>query len=610
MTRRWVPTVLATFLTLGGVLAALLWPDRPSPLAPEEAGWVDAATLTLGLPPEASGDLAPLLLPALQRARAVDDSARRASLLEHEIARLSVAVVQASDGPIPALDPAPVCLRTLGGSSPEAFVEALGPSDVAEVGTPLMPSCALAVVAVDSTVPLLASQGSAVRALASGDTPTVVVALGSPSVAEGLPKTDAFIATHSVHPAALRAAADAIRGRIAVTGRLRSGGSEYRAGDGIDLPQHALRADSPEAAGLAPDVADAVDAVIARGLADGAFPGAAVAIGRGGVLVRLQGYGGLTDGGEPVTPDTPYDLASLTKVVATTTLTMRAVERGDLDLDAPVRDLVPSFQPIGGEAITPRHLLSHTAGHRPFWPFFYYGMTPEAAREFIHADTLQRVPGERVVYSDFDMIVLGEALEAASGEDLETLTKREVTGPLGMSATGFRPVGSRDLSAAPTERDTLWRQRLLQGEVHDEAASLFGGVSGHAGLFSTARDMARFGFTLANGGDGYGHRLASGETLEQFTTRVRTPGSHAMGLGWMLAPRGRGRTEPMGREMGPRTFGHTGFTGTSIWIDPDEELFIVLLTNRIYPTRERSGIRQVRARLADAVASRIVAPVR
>ncbi|MEL6616059.1 MAG: serine hydrolase domain-containing protein, partial [Bacteroidota bacterium] len=368
--------------------------------------------------------------------------------------------------------------------------------------------------------------------------------------------------------------------------------------------------DSPEAAGLAPGVADAIDAVLARGLASGAFPGASVAVGRGGVLVKLEGYGGLTDGGDPVTPDTPYDLASLTKVVATTSLAMRAAERGDLDLDAPVRDLVPTFRPIGGDAVTPRHLLSHTAGHRPFWPFFYHGMTPEAARAFIHADTLQRVPGERVVYSDFDMIVLGEALETASGETLEALTQREVTGPLGMSDTEFRAVGSRDLRAAPTERDTLWRQRLLQGEVHDEAAALFGGVSGHAGLFSTARDMARFGFTMANGCTGYGHRLASGETLERFTRRVSAPGSHAMGLGWMLAPSARGEAEPMGRRMGPRTFGHTGFTGTSIWIDPDEDLFIVLLTNRIYPTRERRGIRAVRADLADAVASRIVAPVR
>lgn len=612
MSRRRVTALLVSILTFAGALTALLWPGPAPvpPIAPNEAEWVRAASTSLGLDLEVERDVIRRAGPALARVRAVVDSIQRADLLEVEMSRLAITVVQEADGPIPILEPTTICLRYVGAPAPESFVAALAaPSEA--LGVPIEPDCARALITVDPTEELLASHGAEIRALTSGAVPITLITFGSPEAVEGLPQTDALLVTHSTSDASAQAAADAIRGRIPVSGRLTADvRGMYRVGAGVDLTQQALREDSPEAAGLAPDIVAAIDAVLARGLARGAFPGASVAVGRGGVLIRLKGYGDLTADGPPATVDTPYDLASLTKVVSTTSLAMRAVERGDIELDSPVRDLVPTYRPIGGDAITPRHLLTHTAGHRPFWPFYYYGMTPEAARAFIHADTLQRAPGERIVYSDFDMIVLGEALEAASGESLDVLTKREITGPLGMRDTEFRAVGSRDLLAAPTERDTTWRMRLLQGEVHDEAASLFGGVSGHAGLFSTARDMARFGFALANRGEAYGYRLASGETLDQFTRTGATPGSHAMGLGWMLAPRGRGAAEPMGRRMGPRTFGHTGFTGTSIWVDPEEDLFIVLLTNRVHPSRSRRGIREVRAELADAVASRITAPVR
>ena len=162
----------------------------------------------------------------------------------------------------------------------------------------------------------------------------------------------------------------------------------------------------------------------------------------------------------------------------------------------------------------------------------------------------------------------------------------------------------RDPNAAPTEVDRVWRGRTLQGEVHDEAASVFGGVAGHAGLFSTASDMARFGFALANGGEGYGTRLFRRTTLDQFTERVRLRSTYPTGLGWMV---NYGETSA-GAEFGPRSFGHTGFTGTSIWVDPDQALFVVLLTNRVHPTRRNTRIREVRPALADAVAGAVLAP--
>ena len=602
---------LATSVVAASFAAMLSGSASPAALGSDEEAWARAAFDALALAPEAEAQVrlsAPL---ALRQARAVEDSSRRAALLENAFARLAVAVVQEPGGPLPSLGGA-LCVRFVGAAPPEAFAEGLGENvEMLPLrDAPPAADCGLVAVTVASGARPDASDADAIRALASSAAPLALVALGPPSLADGLPRPDAFVATHSAHPAAQRAAADAILGRIPVSGRLagRVRGL-YPKASGVDIAQQVLREDTPEAAGMAPDVAEAIDAVIEQGVASGAFPGAAVAVGRGGVLLRLRGYGALTPGGAAVTPDTPYDLASLTKVVATTALAMRATERGDLDLDAPVSRYVPAYQPVGGADATIRHLLTHTAGQRPFYPFFAHGMTPEAARDFIHRDTLARRPGERIVYSDFDMIVLGEALESASGAPLDQLVRDEITGPLGMAATGFRPTGTVDPLAAPTEVDTTWRMRTLQGEVHDEAASLLGGVAGHAGLFSTARDMARFGFTLTQGGSAYGYDLVAPATLARFTERVRTPGTWTMGLGWMRAPEARDESDSMGRLMGPKTYGHTGFTGTSIWIDPDEELFVVLLTNRVHPTRANTKIRAVRAALADAVAGRIVAPV-
>jgi len=175
-----------------------------------------------------------------------------------------------------------------------------------------------------------------------------------------------------------------------------------------------------------------------------------------------------------------------------------------------------------------------------------------------------------------------------------------------MASTGFREVGVVDRTVAPTESDEIWRHRILQGEVHDEAASVMGGVAGHAGLFSTASDLSRFAFALAEGGDGYGSHLVRRSTLDLFTRSNGLRSTYPAGLGWMLTT-GPGNSAA-GSHFGPRTFGHTGFTGTSIWIDPDQGLFVILLTNRVYPTRRNTRIRGVRTELADAVAGAVVAP--
>jgi CubicO group peptidase (beta-lactamase class C family) len=437
----------------------------------------------------------------------------------------------------------------------------------------------------------------------------VLLAIGNPNNPLGIPEPAAFLAAYGDATPSQRAAAEALFGQIDVGGRLPvSVPGRYAFGEGIQLRQQALRTGTPEEAGLAPDAVARIDAVMDRAIRDRAFPGAAVAVGRGGVLVRLRGYGHLTYAGlDDVTADTPYDLASVTKVVATTSAAMRLVEEGRLDLDAPVARYVPAFGQNGKSGVTVRQLLTHEAGQRAFHPFHTDSPTPDrrAILDFIYADALQYTPGARTVYSDFDMIVLGEVIEAITGMPLDRYAQATLFAPLGMTATGYRPVGRTDPHAAPTENDAGFRGRTLQGEVHDEAAWLMGGVSGHAGLFSTASDLSRFAHVLASGGEGYGVRLFQPGTLAEFTRRVTARGRYPMALGWMAWRAPDEGESSAGRLFGARSFGHTGFTGTSIWIDPESELFVVLLSNRVHPTRRNTRIGRVRPALADAAAGAI-----
>jgi CubicO group peptidase (beta-lactamase class C family) len=453
-----------------------------------------------------------------------------------------------------------------------------------------------------------ARQRAVAERLLASAVPTALVALGPPALAAGLPRADAFVVAYGSAEPEQRAAAEAVAGQVEVGGRLPVPvAGLWAAGAGAHVRQQALRLGTPEEAGLDRATVDRVDAVVRRAVRDGAFPGAAVAVGRDGVLVRLGGYGALTPGGAPATATTAYDLASLTKVVGTTAAVMRLVEAGEVDLDAPVREYLPGYRPVGGTP-TVRQLLSHSAGHRPFYPFYARGVLDrEAVLDFVYRDTLSYRPGARSRYSDFDMIVLGEVVAAVTDRPLDEALSRLVFGPLGMERTGFRAPGTVDPTAAPTERDRVWRGRTLQGEVHDEAASVLGGVAGHAGLFSTAEDLSRFAFLLASGGEAYGARLFRPSTLDRFTERVRLRSTYPTGLGWMLQATGRGYSSA-GSVFGPRSFGHTGFTGTSIWVDPDQGLFVVLLTNRVHPTRRNRKIRSVRADLADAVAGSVRAP--
>jgi CubicO group peptidase (beta-lactamase class C family) len=318
----------------------------------------------------------------------------------------------------------------------------------------------------------------------------------------------------------------------------------------------------------------------------GAFPGAALAVGRGEHLAAIEGIGTTTwKGGSVDAERTVYDLASLTKVVATTTAVMLLVEDGKMELDAPVSRYVPEFSGGAKDAVTIRQLLTHTsglpAGTDP------RGDTRKEALASVIRTPLKAAPGARMVYSDVGFVVLGEAAERAAGEPLPELLQRRVYRPLGMRSTRFKP-GEGCAACSPT-----WERAdgtPVRGIVHDPIARKLGGVAGNAGLFSTAADLSRFAAMLANGGELEGVRIFREETIRTFTQRQ--PGAAERALGWET-PRANG-TGAAGRSMSKTAFGHTGFTGTSLWVDPERGTWAVLLANQTFEPRASNQIQKVR----------------
>jgi len=362
---------------------------------------------------------------------------------------------------------------------------------------------------------------------------------------------------------------------------------------------------------------DAVDAVVREGVAARAFPGGVLAIGREGALVHLRAFGQLTyeAGAAAVVPDTIYDLASLTKVVVTTTLAMILLDEGKLELEAPVSGFFPAFTGGAKDRVTLRQLLTHSGGLQ-WWAPLYKDVKGQAAYlERIVAMELAYAPGSKSVYSDLGLILLGGVVERLGGAPLDELARQRVTGPLAMKDTLYRPPAELVPRIAPTENDP-WRGRVLRGEVHDENAAALGGVAPHAGLFATAADLARFASMLLDEGRGPGRRLVSRATLELFTERAGVPlATRALGWDTPANETGERSSTPgapgytaAGSLLSPRSFGHTGFTGTSMWMDPERELYVILLTNRVHPTRENNGIRAVRAQLADAAVRALEKP--
>lgn len=340
---------------------------------------------------------------------------------------------------------------------------------------------------------------------------------------------------------------------------------------------------------------DTLQVILRAGVRDSAFPGAIAVVGtRDGVLAQATA-GHLDWSSSPApTATTLWDLASLTKVVALTSAMLQLVAAGKIDLDAPVQRYLPKFKGPGKDRVTIRHLLTHSSGLPAWRPLYKEATSPAEAMALVYETPLDTVPGVRMVYSDLGAILLGEVVRVVSGQTLDRYTATHVFQPLGMRDTQFRPPPSLLNRIAPTEIDP-WRQRQLRGEVHDENAFALGGVSAHAGLFSSAADLVRLARVYLSSGSLDGVRVFSPAAIREFTSSQNPSLSHRA-LGWET-PTG---TNSAGHDMSAHAFGHTGFTGTSLWIDPDNNVFVLLLSNRVNPTREHRQIGAVRIQVADA----------
>ena len=340
--------------------------------------------------------------------------------------------------------------------------------------------------------------------------------------------------------------------------------------------------------------------ILEKAIAARAFPACSLAVTFHGELIAHKAFGRFTY--DPASPEVRtasiFDLASLTKVVATTAMAMILYERGLLDLEAPVTAIVPEF---GGEsalsdsrrAITLRMLLTHSSGLPAYEKLYLRAKTREELMQAAFTTPLAAVPGACAEYSDIGFIILGVVLERLADESLDLFCQREVFGPLGMTHTTFNPAPTLKSAIPPTGDDRTFRHRVIQGEVQDENASVLGGIAGHAGLFSSVEDLAIFSHAILNGG----YPIVRPETIKLFSRRESAPEGTSRGLGWDTpsAP------SQSGKYFSSRSFGHLGYTGTSLWIDPDRQLSISLLTNRTWPDCQNQAIKQIRPVFHDAM---------
>jgi serine-type D-Ala-D-Ala carboxypeptidase len=384
--------------------------------------------------------------------------------------------------------------------------------------------------------------------------------------------------------------------------------------------------------------------IVQEAIRDHVFPAVSIAVTHAGKLVALKAFGNFVYGEDfgntpvehsaqgnadidayaEVTPATLFDLASVTKVIATTTVAMILYERGLLDLNAPIVSTIPEFLVDSCGEIDPRRhevtfrmLLTHSSGLPAYEKLFLQAHSCDELLRAAFTMPLSTDPGSHAEYSDIGFIILGAALERITEEPLDVFCHREIFGPLAMTNTTFNPpielrkripptADEREQSRADThvrvpemqpdenqKQRSTFRNRIIQGEVQDENAYVLGGVAGHAGLFSTSEDLARFAHAMLSGGS----PILRPETVAIFTRREATPAGTSRALGWDTPS----SPSQSGKYFGPRSYGHLGYTGTSLWIDPDRQVSIMLLTNRTWPDCSNQAIKQVRPKFHDAI---------
>lgn len=346
-----------------------------------------------------------------------------------------------------------------------------------------------------------------------------------------------------------------------------------------------------------------VDLLIEKAISDSAFPGAVLLVSKDEKIMHEKAYGNYTyqQKSSKMKASTIFDLASVSKVVGTTSAAMMLIDQGKMNLDDKVSKYLPEFGNNGKENITIRNLLLHNAGLAPFKKYYdVYSTSEEVVNDIMNLAPEQE-PGSKYVYSDLGMITLQRVMEKVSGKSLDNFLEENLFKPMIMNSTMYNPPAEVKDSCAPTEFDDFYRMRQLQGEVHDERAFMLNGVAGHAGLFSNAPDLAKFLQMILDKGNYKGKQFIKPETVELFTTKQSEQSTR--GLGWdTKSPEG----SSAGQYFSMLSWGHTGYTGTSVWTDPELKTFVILLTNRVYPTRNNNKLSKVRPLIHDAIYKAVI----
>ncbi len=458
------------------------------------------------------------------------------------------------------------------------------------------------------SIQLPRKHGSFLRRLLQLNKKTVLTMFGNPYLVSELAKTDVHVMAWSNHTIQMQAAAPTLFGASDVSGKLPIDiPGMYAMGDGLEYQQSALRYGQPEDAGLISRELYKIDDILRDAVLDSVFPGAVAAVVKDGVLVYKHAEGYHTyDKLRKVKDTDVYDLASITKIASTTTATMKLISDGLLSLDDKVADFIPEFDVDEKRDITIRHLLLHESGLPAFRVYVDELQTRSEIIQAIKNEPLINPVGSTYVYSDLGMIILAEIISDIADRSIDGYMRKYFYYPMGMYGAYFNP---KNVSRwyinriPPTEYDAVYRNQLIEAEVNDERAWYMDGIAGHAGLFATVDDLAKFGTMLLNNGTYLGKNYIDPAVVREFTTQQSDRSGRGLGFD-RKSPNG---FTTAGQLASTDTFGHLGFTGTSIWVDREKEMIVILLTNRTYPNRSYGKtISQIRAAVADAAFSSII----
>lgn len=458
------------------------------------------------------------------------------------------------------------------------------------------------------SIQLPRKHASFLRRLMSLGKNTVLTMFGNPYLVSELQETDVHVMAWSNHTIQMRAAAPTLFGAADVAGKLPIEiPGMYSVGDGIDYSQTALRYGQPEDAGIISQELYKIDDILRDAVLDSVFPGAVAAVVKDGVLVYKHAEGYHTyDKLRKVRDTDVYDLASITKVAATSSAVMKLITDGYLDLDDKVKDYFDEYDTPEKSEITIRHLLQHESGLPAFRVYVDELQTRAEIIQAIKNEPLINPVGSTYIYSDLGMILLAEIVEEISGRSIDSYMRKHFYYPMGMYGAYFNPkrVSRWYVNRIPpTEFDTVYRNQLIEAEVNDERAWYMDGIAGHAGLFATVDDLAKFGTMILNEGTYLDKQYIAPEVIREFTTQQSDRSGRGLGFD-RKSPNG---FTTAGQLASNDTFGHLGFTGTSIWIDREKDMIVILLTNRTFPNRSYGRrISQIRAAVADAAFSSIL----